>query len=514
MNGDVNITGGYYQNSILQDFQSLWTQNGTNIYRTTGYVGIMSTYPYSALDIRGTMQASNAIIFADSAGASYTENWIGRYYNGQDWLHIGGYISTDTLRRTAFFANNIYFSGNVGINISTPVTSLQINGGYASAFTWMGNLQLVSATPQLDFVDSDANDWCIHVNSNKMYFIRQGWSYTDMVLDGTGNIGIGTESPDTNLTIQGDNVNAPYLLNVGGSSNGRLRTRHITGKDPNSTALGDLYLQYSTDTATRHVYFNWTNANVGIQTATPAMKLEVAGGIYVRGGGPGASGASNNGYSFGTGGDNDSGMFSDQDGEIRMYINNGINSTFAQYHHYVYQGHSLIGITLHVDYDYTGLDSEGVTLYAGDNTNPRSQYVTLDIVHSINNYLRLRVIGWQYWTTPYQEVTYATVENTTGWYAGCSRKIKTDIVPVTDTYTDELIDLLRTTPVYFYKRNDAPDTPEVGLITEDTPEIMGSDGVSLRPIKTIGFLMTVVKSQQKQLKELAAELEQLKNSKQ
>ena len=73
-----------------------------------------------------------------------------------------------------------------------------------------GSLAIVSNAPQIDFIDTDRSDegndrdWSIHVNSSKMYFVRQPWEYTDLVLDGRGHVGIGTDNPGSKLEVFGD----------------------------------------------------------------------------------------------------------------------------------------------------------------------------------------------------------------------------------------------------------------------------------------------------------------------
>lgn len=84
-----------------------------------------------------------------------------------------------------------------------------------------GNLAIVSNAPQLDFIDTENNDWSIHVNRNKLYFIRQPWEYKDLVLDGAGNVGIGTETPGSKLDVVGT-VNATKLVGEGAFVKGMI----------------------------------------------------------------------------------------------------------------------------------------------------------------------------------------------------------------------------------------------------------------------------------------------------
>ncbi|MCX5952094.1 MAG: hypothetical protein NTZ40_01040 [Cyanobacteria bacterium] len=104
----------------------------------------------------------------------------------------------------------IHGSGNVGIGTTTPGAKLTVSGANnaskdpESGITAGGQLAIKGNAPQIDFIDTDHNDWSIHVNSNKMYFIRQPWEFTDLVLDGGGRVGIGTDNPLAKLHVLGD----------------------------------------------------------------------------------------------------------------------------------------------------------------------------------------------------------------------------------------------------------------------------------------------------------------------
>ncbi|MBK8698532.1 MAG: hypothetical protein IPN29_02910 [Saprospiraceae bacterium] len=62
---------------------------------------------------------------------------------------------------------------------------------------------------------------------------------------------------------------------------------------------------------------------IGATAVATNQSLKVNGGVFAKGGAPGAAGVSNAGYAFeGTSGDNDSGLFSTADGQVAMYTDN------------------------------------------------------------------------------------------------------------------------------------------------------------------------------------------------
>lgn len=145
-----------------------------------------------------------------------------------------------------------------------------------------GALILKGNSPQIDFIDTDHGDWAIHVNSNKLYFIREPWNHMDLVLDGTGNIGMGCTDPRAKLEVRGGAVmltpgndasaGIRWPSDIGGGSGDNAWMRYY----PRNAESCTLEIGISNDTDD-HIAL-MAAGGVGIGTNNPTGKLHVQTG--------------------------------------------------------------------------------------------------------------------------------------------------------------------------------------------------------------------------------------------
>lgn len=166
-----------------------------------------------------------------------------------------------------------------------------------------------------------------------------GWTPAE---DSTATNGSGITEIIAGIGLAGGGTQSPVTVSIadGGVGTTQLADASITRPKIAAATVGVNEIVDSAVTSAKIQDGAVTGAKlaqpIGVGTNTPGASLEVVGGIRARGGPPGVSGQNDNGYAFGSPGDDDSGVFSSQDGVIEFYSNgverasvnfNGLNVT-------------------------------------------------------------------------------------------------------------------------------------------------------------------------------------------
>ena len=237
VSGDINFTGDLYQNdSQFGGGSSLWTQTSNDIYYNTGSVGIGTTNP-------------QAEFFVESVSNTTASAQIRRSDS-----EVRGQLLLD-----------------------------QTGSGDASMMFRLLGVDVWAIG--IDNTDGDK----FKISDNESLGLNDR-----LVIDTSGNVGIGTTSPGSKLHVVGtaritDWIygNASDILNINSNVN-IPATKKLYLDGANNTYLSEVSddnINIVTGGAERVRIAD--NGNVGIGTTSPDAKLEVAGQIKITGGSPG-----------------------------------------------------------------------------------------------------------------------------------------------------------------------------------------------------------------------------------
>jgi hypothetical protein len=305
------------------DYTERFRINGSN-----GNVGIGTITPTAKLDIEGALRVKGLIemptnsdfiwnaYYTSGIGWKYrTAGYAGGFYqdtNGGLAFNTAPNGSADaplTFQRAFSVLNN----GNFGIGTTTPTAKLEVAGT-----TVTSNLKLSGltggATNRPLFVNTLGE--VIPGDAVVANPSANAWTVTGNNVSNTtlaGNVGIGTSTPTTKLTIQDLNPtlrlettqsptgyytemtskydgSQPFILKVGVDKLLGIKRLMYNNGNYISYVNGRYGIGFTTETgdpdSTNLKMFIASGGNVGVGTFKPSEKLEVAGNIFLNGNSP------------------------------------------------------------------------------------------------------------------------------------------------------------------------------------------------------------------------------------
>ena len=221
------------------------------------------------LQIGGT-SANNYIYFGDSDDSNAGQI---RYSHGSNFMSVHTNAS-EVLR--------IDSSGNVGVGTSSPSALIHANlaaeNGSIAQFGLSGQTNNQSFIIKAD--DSDSLFTFRFGSSNSTYpavRFNMGADAEAMRIDSSGNVGIGTTSPDGKLSVTGNIVCNSGNIRCNGSF---ISDVDLTfNADDNNNAGNSIIFKESGSEKMRIT----SAGNVGIGTTSPSQKLEIDGSLSLKG---------------------------------------------------------------------------------------------------------------------------------------------------------------------------------------------------------------------------------------
>jgi hypothetical protein len=297
---DLYLTPGYYTGTPA-----------VMVKRSDGHVAIGKTYANYKLDVNGAVSTDSVYkiggntVLSTEGDYNLFVGWGTGWSNttGQHNTFVGQYAGYDNTEgdyntfigqgagnSNTLGYNNLFVGESAGHENTTGFwnTFLGNSAGYYNTTgmrnTFLGRDAGFATTTGSGNVFIGDHAGAHETGSDKL-FIANNWDTSSVIIYGdfsTGNVGLGTLSPERKLHIVGDN---PRVLIEASSSNPELNFHH-SGEPTTSTwsiykeaVSGDLRFFQNGNRLT----IQKNTGNVGIGNSTPGYKLDVAGDINTTG---------------------------------------------------------------------------------------------------------------------------------------------------------------------------------------------------------------------------------------
>ena len=287
---DINFMQGGENVMIINEEGNVNIENNMNVSGTISgvsgifdeRVGIGTTSPNQKLDVAGNVAASSIGLNTDIGFcAAFTKtnkqpaikfqginSGVGLNYSlGIDAIDgNNNKFSINRLDDANGFKQNVLTiksNGNVGIGTTNPAYELEIQDSSNDAY--ISVLGIPEAGIVFGDTDASARGGVIYDNDDNALAFRTNDNTEKMRIDSSGNVGIGTRSPDKKLEI----FNGALKF---GTSTAGLNEFELFPTDEGSNGLGF----YDRTNGDYRVLIS-NDGNVGIGTTSPSAKLDVFG---------------------------------------------------------------------------------------------------------------------------------------------------------------------------------------------------------------------------------------------
>ena len=206
----------------------------------------------------------NAVVAADAGAVTLSHNNSAKLATKATGIDVTGAITTDAITETS--------AGKVGIGTVNPPQKFVVSNAGADNIVMCENN---SASIQMFMQATSGTGSVGTLTNHDVQFLAN--NSEKMRIDSSGNVGIGTTSPDYNLQIEDDTSSVNLSLRSGTASNSR-----IYFGDSGSAVIGQIVYRNGNDSmafetnGSEAMRIDSSN-NVGIGTVSPNAILDVEG---------------------------------------------------------------------------------------------------------------------------------------------------------------------------------------------------------------------------------------------